>query len=186
VIVLGTTRKPTQRIRSFIKELVRVIPGSTRITRGKQGFAEFCDAAHELGAPRLLLVGAFHGNPGRLGFLTLSEENWAFSPPTIIIKSTQLLRETEASPSRNIKTLVVLPDRHSDQPKAQLLAEALMVSCTTRDDLSSLRKDTVVLRVALSRYKAMDFVSTDETQLLGPSMKIKHFLTRPIGELRRW
>ncbi len=186
MIAIGTTRKPTQRIRSFIKELSRVIPGSMRLTRGKQGFAEFCEAANEFGATRMLLVGAFHGNPGRIGFLDYSGETWEFYPPTIIIKSAQLLRETQHGSPRSIKKLVVLPDAPHDQNKAKLLAEALNVPCIDRDTLPNSQSHTVVLRVGISRYKAMDFVSLDETQLLGPSMKVKHFLTRPMGEQKQW
>jgi len=186
VIAIGTTRKPTQRIRSFIKELRRVIPGSIRITRGKQGFVEFCDAAYASGATRILLVGAFHGNPGRLGFLDYSEDAWNFYPPTIIIKSAQLLRETQYNSPRNIKKLVVLPDLTHDQSKAALLAKALNVPCINRDTLPQLSTNTGVLRVGISQYKAMDFVSPDETQLLGPAIKVKHFLTRPMGEQKRW
>ena len=186
MIAIGTTRKPTQRVRSFIKELTRVIPGSIRLTRGKQGFAEFCEGAHDAGATRLLLVGAFHGSPGRIGFLDYSGDTWEFFPPTVIIKSIQLLREVRDTPTRNIKKLVVLPDRSSDTTKATLLAEALTVPCIDRDSLKTLTNDTAVLRVAFSQYKAMDFVSPDETQPLGPSMKVKHFLTRPMGEHKRW
>ncbi len=186
MIAIGTTRKPTQRIRSFIKELARVIPGSIRLTRGKQGFADFCDAAYEQGATRLLLVGGFHGNPGRIGFLQYTGDAWEFFPPTIIIKSTQLLREGQHNPPRNIKKVVVLPDVSFDLNKAKLLAEALKVPCIQRAALPNLQDNTAVLRVGIARYKAIDFVSPNETQLLGPSMKIKHFLTRPMGEEKRW
>ena len=186
MIAIGTTRKPTQRVRSFIKELTRVIPGSIRLTRGKQGFAEFCETAYEAGATRLLLVGAFHGSPGRIGFLNYSGDTWEFFPPTVIIKSIQLLREVHDGQTRNIKKLVVLPDRSYDTKKATLLADALNVPCVDRDSLETLTNDTAVFRIGLSQYKAMDFVSPDETQRLGPSMKVKHFLTRPMGEHKRW
>jgi hypothetical protein len=186
VIAIGTTRKPTQRIRSFIKELTRVIPGSIRISRGKQGFAEFCETAYDLGATRILLVGAFHGNPGRIGFLRYFDNAWEFFPPTIIIKSVQLLREGQHSPPRGVKQLVILPDTSYDQNKATMLAETLNVPSLPRETLPGSSSQTAVLRVAISQYRAMDFVSPDETKLVGPAMKVKHFLTRPMGEEKRW
>ncbi len=186
MIAIGTTRKPTQRVRSFIKELSRVIPDSVRLTRGKQGFAEFCDSALELGASRLLLVGAFHGNPGRIGFLDYSKNGWEFYPPTILITSTQLLRERSHNSPRKIRDLVVLPDLPNDQPKAQILAQALNVPCIERAVLSDLESEVAVLRVALTQYRAMDFVSPDESQPLGPAMRVKHFLARPMGESKQW
>jgi hypothetical protein len=186
VIVIGTTRKPTQRIRSFIKELNRVLPNSTRLTRGKQGFNEFCDIAHDLGATRILLVGAFHGNPGRLGFLRFLGESWGFQPPTIIIKSTRLLREYHVDSPQKIKKLYVVPDTPRDNNKAEMLAYALGLPCTKRDSLSTLEGKVAIVRVAYIRYKSIDFLSPDEKHPLGPSMLIKHFLTRPMGDQKRW
>ncbi len=186
MIVIGTTRKPTQRLRSFIKELARGIPGAKSLTRGKQGFSEFCDSATNLGASGILLVGAFHGNPGRIGFLKFSGETWEFYPPTLIIKSTRLLRETNFTPPRKILKLYVLSDTPRDQVKAQMLASALNVTCLNRDKLPDIQGTAALLRVGLSRYKSIDFSSPDEKLLLGPALTIKHFLTRPMGDQNRW
>ncbi len=186
MIIIGTTRKPTQRIRSFIKELNRVLPNSTRLTRGKQGFEEFCEMAQDLGATRILLVGAFHGNPGRLGFLRFMNESWEFQPPTIIIKSTRLLREYHIEPPRKIKTLYVVPDDPRDESKAEMLAQALEVPYTNRENLLDSKSKFAILRVSYARNKSIDFLSPDEKQPLGPSLALKHFLTRPIGDQKRW
>jgi hypothetical protein len=114
------------------------------------------------------------------------EDTWEFHPPTVIIKSVQLLRESQHRLTQTVKRLIVVPDSSSDQTKATLLAQALDVPCVDRDTLPSHSSNTAVLRVGVSRYKAMDFVSPDETKLLGPAMKVKHFLTRPMGEPKRW
>ena len=186
MIAIGTTRKPTQRIRSFIKELNRVIPGSIRVTRGKQAFDEFCETALDQGATRILLVGAFHGNPGRIGFLHHSQDTWKFQSPTIIFQSVQLLRDQKNQQPRTIKRLVVLADTSYDQTKATVLAKALDAPCVNREALPIASNNTAILRVAVSRYKAMDFVSPDETHLLGPALRVKHFLNRSMGEPKRW
>ncbi|MFX1319057.1 MAG: hypothetical protein ACFE9D_02125 [Promethearchaeota archaeon] len=186
MIAIGTTRKPTQRIRSFIKELNRVIPGSIRLTRGKQAFDEFCESAFSQSATRILLVGAFHGNPGRIGFLHHSQDTWEFQPPTIILKSVQLLQDQKNQTPRTIKRLVVLADTSYDQNKATILAKALDVPCVNRDTLPSISNKIAILRVALSRYKVMDFVTPDETHLLGPALRVKHYLNRSMGEAKRW
>jgi U3 small nucleolar ribonucleoprotein protein IMP4 len=186
VIAIGTTRKPTQRIRSFIKEIARVIPGSIRFTRGKQGFSEFCDTAQNLGSTRILLVGAYHGNPGRLGFLEFNGESWEFQPPTIIIKTTRLLRESKVKPTAGIKNLYVVPDSTSDQNKAKLLAQALVVPYFTRDQLPTPKGKSALLRVGIAQYRSIDFLSLDEQHQLGPSIVTKHFLTKPMGDQKRW
>ncbi|MFX0169809.1 MAG: hypothetical protein ACFE89_10690 [Candidatus Hodarchaeota archaeon] len=186
MIAIGATRKPTQRIRSFIKELNWVIPGSIRITRGKQGFMDYCEAAQDLGATRILLVGAFHGNPGRFGFLEYTEENWKFAPPTIILKSVQLLRENPAPSPRKPIQLYVLPDTPQDQTRAELLAQALEIPCIQRAKLTELPGESALLLVKLSHPKTLAFMTRDEQQPLGPRLGVKHFLSRPMGERKRW
>jgi U3 small nucleolar ribonucleoprotein protein IMP4 len=186
VIAIGTTRKPTQRIRSFIKELARVIPNSMRFTRGKQSFNEFCTTAQDLGAHRILLVGAFHGNPGRLGFLEFREETWDFQPPTIIIKSVRLLRETEANPPGGIKNLYVVPDSPRDEKRAALLAQALDVPYFTRDQLPAPKEKSAIVRVGIAKNRLIEFLTLDEQFPLGPKIMTKHFLTKPMGEKKRW
>ncbi|MHA2314273.1 MAG: Brix domain-containing protein [Candidatus Hermodarchaeia archaeon] len=186
MIAIGTTRKPTQRIRSFIKEIARVIPGSIRFTRGKQSFGEFCDTAQNLGSTRILLVGAYHGNPGRLGFLEFNGESWEFQPPTIIIKTASLLRESKTKPTTGIKNLYVIPDSSSDQNKAKLLASALDVPYHTRDQLPTPKGKSALIRVGIARYRSIDFLSLDEQHPVGPAIITKYFLTKPMGDQKRW
>jgi U3 small nucleolar ribonucleoprotein protein IMP4 len=184
LIVIGSTRKPTQRIRSFIKELVHVIPHATRITRGKQALSEFLEEAHTMGASKILLVGGFHGNPGRLGFLEWQEDKWVFIPPTILLKSVTLLRE-QRTPVRSPKRLYVFPETAKDQRSAHLLAQAIEVSLVDSEELPFLPSQGSILRVAL-RHRRLDFVSLQQDIVMGPSMVIKHFLHKPMGDSRRW
>ncbi len=186
MIAIGTTRKPTQRIRSFIKELSRVIPGSIRFTRGKQSFGEFCDTAQNLGSTRIMLIGAYHGNPGRLGFLEFNGELWEFQPPTIIIKTTRLLRESKVKPTSGIRKLYVIPDSSSDQSKAKLMAQALDAPYSTREELPTSKENSALLRVGIARYRSIDFLSLDEQHPVGPSIVTKHFLTKPMGDQKQW
>lgn len=186
MIAIGTTRKPTQRIRSFIKELSRVIPGSIRFTRGKQSFGEFCETAQDLGSTRILLVGAYHGNPGRLGFLEFNGIIWEFQPPTIIIKTTRLLRESKVKPTSGIKNLYVIPDSPSDEKNATLLAQALDVPYSIREELPTPKGKSALLRVGIAQYRSIDFLTLDEQHPLGPTIVTKHFLTKPMGDQKRW
>ncbi|MFW9830673.1 MAG: hypothetical protein ACFFD8_02755 [Candidatus Thorarchaeota archaeon] len=186
MIAIGSTRKPTPRTRSFIKELHRVIPHSTRLTRGKQGFNEFCETAQELGANRILLVGSFHGNPGRLGFLQQIDDVWKFQPPTLIIKSTHLLREITTASPHGLKHLYVVPASQGDVSRAEMLANALAVPCLTRDHLPDKTTKAALLRVKYAQDKSIDFMALDEQQPLGPVIHLKHFLTKPMGDKKRW
>ena len=186
MIAIGTTRKPTQRVRSFVKELSWVIPESTRISRGKQGFMELCESALEYGATRILLVGAFHGNPGRLGFLDYNGETWQFIPPTIIIKAVQLGRELAPSRTRRTTQLFVLAETSQDHQLAELLAQALNLSMVQHDELYGIPQKSALLYVSLRHPKTIAFLTQDKKHPAGPKLAIKHFLTKPMGDRKRW
>lgn len=121
-----------------------------------------------------------------MGFLQFTGDTWEFQPPTIIIKSASLLRETSDIIPQSIKRLYVLPDTVRDQHQAEILAHALSAPLLLRENLPDHQLKTALLRVGLSKSQTLTFTSMDEKQLLGPSIKVKHFLTRPIGDEKRW
>ncbi|MFX1562527.1 MAG: hypothetical protein ACFFDP_04390 [Promethearchaeota archaeon] len=186
MIVIGSTRKPTQRVRSFIRELDRVIPQSTRLTRGKQGIADFCEAARDIGASRILLVGSFHGNPGRLGFLHLVQDSWVFNPPTIILRTVQLLRESKRDTIPPSKILYVVPDTDNDTIQAELLANALDLPFADRTNIPKTEPKTSILLVALYKRSCIEFLSLQEEQYVGPTLFVKKFLRKAMGDMKQW
>lgn len=169
-----------------MKELVHVIPSAKKQTRGKAGFDVFLDAALAMGATRIILVGGFHGSPGRLGFLYNEGEKWEFISPTILLKSVTLLRERQQSLPHSPKRLYVMPDTLKDMARAKILANALGVTCIEREDLPVHAHRAALLRVALHQRSALEFVSMLEDQLLGPSLLIQRFLQKPMGDMKRW
>lgn len=186
MIVIGSTRKPTQRVRSFIRELNRVIPQSTRLTRGKQSLGDFCEAAQDIGASRILLIGSFHGNPGRIGFLHLVEDSWIFNPPTIILRSVQLLRESRRDSIPPSKTLYVVPDTDNDTVHAELLSKALGMPFVNRTYIPETESKTSILLAALHQRSRIEFLSLQEEQPIGPTLFVKRFLRKAMGDMKKW
>ena len=73
MILITTSRRPTRRVRTFIKELERMIPDSRRIQRGKLSLQGLRDYMILHGFDRLIIVDTWKGNPGRIQFFTLEE-----------------------------------------------------------------------------------------------------------------
>lgn len=65
-IVVTTSHRPTQRVRSFVKDLVSVLPEAERLTRGKATFRDLYYEAVARGAQRVIIVSVWKGNPGTL------------------------------------------------------------------------------------------------------------------------
>ncbi len=68
-LLITTSREPSRRTRSFVKDLSRVLPHSVRVTRGKATYGELAVKASSLGAYGVLVAMEKRGNPSALSFL---------------------------------------------------------------------------------------------------------------------
>ncbi|MFY9638351.1 MAG: ribosomal biogenesis protein [Methanobacterium sp.] len=66
-MLITTSRKPSQRTRSFCKSLVRVL-NSSYINRGKMSIREVLIKSSELGYDKIALISEIKGNPSRIDF----------------------------------------------------------------------------------------------------------------------
>jgi len=68
LILITTTRRPSRRTRSFVRDLYHVLPDAIRRNRGKMSLEDLNELALQLGADRVLVVGTSRGNPSSLAF----------------------------------------------------------------------------------------------------------------------
>ncbi len=66
-MLITTSRKPSQRTRSFCKSLVRVL-NSSYINRGKMSIREVLIKSSELGLDKIAVVSEMKGNPSKIDF----------------------------------------------------------------------------------------------------------------------
>ena len=76
MILISTSRRPSTRTRSFVKELLGVIPLSFQVTRGKKSIEELNDIAVLKGSRRLMIVESKDGNPSALSFMYTDKKDW--------------------------------------------------------------------------------------------------------------
>ena len=88
-----TSRKPCAKVRSFVKELVRLVPNSELISRGKQSVDSLAEYAKANGYPRVIVVTGMHGNPASIRALQVDESGWEWSQKKFFFKSVKLSRE---------------------------------------------------------------------------------------------
>ncbi len=61
--LLTTSRKPSQRTRTFLKDLASILPNSERLSRGKTSVELLGSIASDMGVKRVLIVKEKNGNP---------------------------------------------------------------------------------------------------------------------------
>ncbi|NHJ46737.1 MAG: hypothetical protein FK733_03005 [Asgard group archaeon] len=91
--VITTSRKPSQRTRSFLRDLVRVIPWSFHFTRGSCSLNDLADELTVLGINRVLIIHEKKGNPSLVKFYKLEDGKLAERDYRMRIKGISLARE---------------------------------------------------------------------------------------------
>ncbi|NMC59461.1 MAG: hypothetical protein GYA51_08790 [Candidatus Methanofastidiosa archaeon] len=76
MMLISTSRRPSTRTRSFVKELLGVIPLSFQVTRGKKSIEELKDIAVLKGCRRLMIIESKDGNPSTLSFMHVDKRDW--------------------------------------------------------------------------------------------------------------
>jgi len=93
-ILITTSRKPSPRLRSFVKDLTSVIPNTLKLNRGKKTLEDLLYDAIELNADRLIIVGEKKGNPGSIKvYLVNRDEEKLRELAYYSIKGVKLSRE---------------------------------------------------------------------------------------------
>lgn len=72
-IIVTTSHRPSQRLRSFAKDLATVLPYAIRINRGKSSLRDLYFDAYSVGALRVVIIGMWKGNPGTIRVYEVQE-----------------------------------------------------------------------------------------------------------------
>ncbi len=80
MLLITTSRRPTQHIRTLCNDLSRVLPNSLRINRGKLNFEGIIDKALVIKADRLIIIEKWKGGFGKIKLYTISPEVSRFYP----------------------------------------------------------------------------------------------------------
>lgn len=120
-LLITTSRKTSNRVRSFARDLWTVLPSTERFNRGGMGLAELASRVGRSGANAAMVISMWKGNPSLLIFTTSTGDEAA----TIKMESAKLKREV--NPIKNTRIVgtagVFLKSDSSD--KAKELGEVL-------------------------------------------------------------
>lgn len=108
-LIITTSRKPSKRTRSFVKDLSLALPHSVRVNRGKATYTELAIRAISLGAYGVLIVLERNGNPSSLLY---AEPRGANLEILFLLKlcGVTLMRELpESQRPLGLKELILVP-----------------------------------------------------------------------------
>jgi len=158
MILLTTSRDPSQRTRQFINELIKCIPGSTKLNRGKTPLHILI---HE--SPTLIQVVERNGNPGEIrlyrnGRLEL----------LMIIQGIKLLKDMHAINRRRATTLSAVGRGWV----AEAISQALGIQLYPASDPGELRgsSDAIALIAEAGGSWRLEFLDGVDLGPCGPSI----------------
>ncbi|BEP18480.1 hypothetical protein PYJP_18320 [Pyrofollis japonicus] len=176
-IVVTTSHRPSQRVRSFVKDLVAVLPNAVKISRGKATIQELYYEVVARGAKRLVIVTTWKGNPGSLKIYEPLE------PPearlelivNMVLGGVRLSRETPgAQRSFGSKSLGVYIEQGVSKTFFSLsdtLARAFLARIVfSREDTSV---DTIaVIRPHQESIAEIVFICPASGRICGPTLRL--------------
>lgn len=122
--MLTTSRRPTRRIRTFLHDLASVIPGTTRINRGKLSLEGLAEEAAGRGIEKVMVIDRWKGGPGRIRFFKVSGSELTEVNPRIYVRGIKLQREFGMKRRPKVRSLS-LREPKEGEPKVRRLLTAL-------------------------------------------------------------
>ena len=177
MILLTTSRRPTQRIRTFCRDLLYSIPDFTRTNRGKMSLDALAEKAVELNSNRVVVVGRWHGAPGKIGLFNISLGLTPVSP-LMIIHSISLRRELKEG-TRRIKSSVITlePNASSElQRLAGSLSKFFGLPILPLDEASKKHRVSMHLSYDSSRRVKLTFFVLEQMIEIGPRVSFSRLI----------
>jgi len=97
-LLITTSRRTSNRVRSFARDLWSVLPGTERFNRGGMGLTELTSRIRQSGAQAALIISIWKGNPGELTVLSPQGAETI----KLRLESALLRREINPSNKRNL------------------------------------------------------------------------------------
>jgi len=122
LLLLTTSRRPTDIIRSFCRDFSNSIPNVVRINRGKMSLNDIAERAIEFNAKKVVLVERWDNGFGKISFFTVDSSGLTYFPPLMFLSKVHLRREFKKS-KRSYSSVITMAPQNS--PKLERLAGCL-------------------------------------------------------------
>jgi len=177
LIIVTTSHRPTQRVRSFVKDLASVLPYAVKVNRGKASLLDLYYDAMAIGAKRVIVVGVKKGNPGIIRVYVPREPPEIGLDEIVVISlsGVKLRREhPEAQKTFNIRSLGI--DARDIRDKivgrvADTLVRAFLAKLVVFDE--DIEKVDVLVKLRIEEKELiMTFVCSATGRVCGPTLRV--------------
>ncbi len=178
--LLTTSHKPSHRLRSFLKDLSSVLPGSIHINRGKRTLEDLLYDAIDVKADRLIIVGERKGNPGKILVFRVDLEREELKKMALfILLGVKLSRETPDAirvynPQSIALSITMLRNEYEEE-LAEVLSRSFKIKLLYEVIEELEEKPDILVRVKYiikEKYFILNFYNPSTGKITGPTLKI--------------
>lgn len=133
-LLLTTSRKTSNRVRTFVRDLCSVLPGVERFNRGGMSLSELTARINQNGAKAAIIISIWKGNPGEMMILSSAGQEVI----NIRFDSVHLRREVSSATSARMARAksVVIKSESSERAKELANDIASLLSLNLSEQLN--------------------------------------------------
>jgi len=177
LILLTTSRRPIERIRTFCRDLACSIPDVVRVNRGKMSLDGVGEKAIELDADKIIIVDRWHGGPGKISLFQISN---GLKPvmPTMLMSNIRLKRELNERTSRISASAITLSPNIPSELKeaAECLSKFLSLPLLSLDDAVEVHRASLHFSVDSSPKLIATFMLLGQMVEIGPRLTLSRLI----------
>lgn len=179
-LLLTTSRRPTENMRTLCREICHNLPFAVRINRGKLNIEGIAEKSLEHSAEKVMIIERWKFGLGKIQLFNLKPEGLKKVPPTIYLRNAKFRRNLaeEMMKGRRIKSLAIAASPHGNSEVKKLekalsdffaipifsLKEAINRKCDAAMQIkTSPRKDLIIT-----------FMLLPELVEVGPQIWVSH------------
>ncbi len=177
MILLTTSRRPIERIRTFCRDLACSIPDVVRVNRGKMSLDGVGEKAIELDADKIIIVDRWHGGPGKISLFQISN---GLKPvmPTMLVSNIRLKRELNERTSRISASAITLSPNIPSELKeaAECLSKFLSLPLLSLDNAVEVHRASLHFSVDSSPKLKATFMLLGQMVEIGPRLTLSRLI----------
>jgi U3 small nucleolar ribonucleoprotein protein IMP4 len=180
-VLLTTSRKPTQNIRTICKDISYIFPNIVRINRGKLSLEGIAEKALELDVEKVMIIDRWERGMGKIGFFEIKQNGLDGVPPVVYLRNAKFRRDFgEQMPKERIKSVAIAtsPKENFEAKKIENVfsgffgVPVLSVAEAVNDKYDAVMQ---ILMDSLNRI-AITFKLLPDLVEIGPQMAISHLV----------
>ena len=173
MILLTTSRRPTDLIRSLCRDFSNSVPDVVRVNRGKMSLDGVAERAIEFKADQVVLVDRWHRGAGKISFFTVGSSGLTSFSPLMLLSGVRLRREFETRERSRSSVITVEPD---DSPELERLAENISqffgLPILPVDEAAESHRASIHLSFGSSRQLQITFMLLRRMVEIGPRVTL--------------